>query len=196
MLPSILSLAFPAENPALNRMSGAIVPVFLILGFALDGLLETIRSQVGNRWGSALAWSAGLALLFWASLQNYDLVFNQYQDYYLRASWNTSEMGQVIRDFADSVGSPDTAWVLAYPYWVDTRLVGINAGVPTKDYAISLEALPETRADPRAKLFLVKPEDSAGLEALRQLYPQEILQMHTSQVEGHDFWLVFVPPSP
>jgi len=195
MLPSILSLAFPAENPALNRMSGAIVPVFLILGIALDGLLETIRSQVGGRWGNALAWCAGLVLLFWASLQNYDLVFNQYQDYYRRASWNTSDMGRVIRDFADSVGSSETAWVLAYPYWVDTRLVGINAGIPTKDYAISLEALPETRADPRAKLFLVKPEDSAGLEALHQLYPQEVLQKYTSQVEGHDFWMVFVPPN-
>jgi len=194
MLPSILSLAFPAENPALNRMAGAIVPVFIILGFALDGLLETVRLQVGGRWGSALAWCAGLVLLFWVSLQNYDLVFNQYQDYYRRASWNTSEMGRVIRDFADSVGSPDTAWVLAYPYWVDTRLVGINAGIPTKDYAIALDALPETKADPRAKLFLVKPEDNAGLEALRQLYPQEILQKHTSQVEGHDFWMVFVPP--
>jgi len=194
MLPSILSLAFPAENPALNRMAGAIVPVFIILGIALDGLLETVRSQVGGRWGSALAWCAGLVLLFWSSLQNYDLVFNQYQDYYRRASWNTSEMGRVIRDFADSVGSPDTAWVLAYPYWVDTRLVGMNAGIPTKDYAIGLEALPETRTDPRAKLFLVKPEDNAGLDALHQLYPNEVLQKYTSQVEGHDFWMVFVPP--
>jgi hypothetical protein len=136
-----------------------------------------------------------LVLLFWASLQNYDLVFNQYQDYYRRASWNTSEMGQVIRDFADSVGSPDTAWVLAYPHWVDTRLVGMNAGIPTKDYSVGPDALPETRADPRAKLFLVKPEDSAGLEALRLLYPQGVLQKYTSPVEGHDFWMVFVPPN-
>ncbi len=195
MLPSILSLAFPAENPALNRMAGAIVPVFLILGIALDGLLESIRVRVGGRWGNALAWCAGLVLLFWASLQNYDLVFNQYEDYYRRASWNTSDMGRVIRDFADSVGSPDTAWVLAYPYWVDTRLVGMNAGIPTKDYAIAPDNLPVTKADPRAKLFLVNPEDSAGLGALRQLYPQGILQKYTSPVEGHDFWMVFVPPS-
>jgi hypothetical protein len=194
MLPSILSLAFPAENPALNRMAGAIVPVFLILGFALDGLLETIRLKVGGRWGNVLAWCAGLILLFWASLQNYDLVFNQYQEYYRRASWNTSEMGQVIHDFADSVGSPDTAWVLAYPHWVDTRLVGMNAGFPTKDYAILPDKLPETQADPRAKLFLVKPDDTAGLDVLLKLYPRGVLQKYASQVEGHDFWMDFVPP--
>jgi hypothetical protein len=194
MLPSILSLAFPGENPALNRMAGAIVPVFFIVGFALDGLLETIRIKLGGRWGSALAWSAGLVLLYWASLQNYDLVFNQYQDYFVRASWNTSEMGKVIGDFAGSVGNPDSAWVLAYPHWVDTRLVGIHAGFPTKDYAIWPDSLPETKADPGAKLFLVKPEDNAGLEALRQLYPEAVFQMYTSPVERHDFWMVFVPP--
>ena len=38
MLPSILSLAFPDENPALNRAAGAIVPVFVIIAIALDGL--------------------------------------------------------------------------------------------------------------------------------------------------------------
>jgi len=135
-----------------------------------------------------------LFLLLWASAQNYDLVFNQYQNSYLQASWNTSQMGEVIRDFAGSVGSPDTAWVLPYPYWVDTRLVGMNAGFPTRDYAIALENLPQTQADPRAKLFLLKPEDNAGLEALRQLYPDGVLQTYTSPVEGHDFLIYFVPP--
>jgi hypothetical protein len=191
MLPSILSLAFPAENPALNRMAGAIVPVFFIVGFALDGLLETIRIKVGGRWGSTLAWSAGLILLYWASLQNYDLVFNQYQDYFRGASWNTSEMGQVIGD-RRSVGEPDTpgcGFPAGGPPGRD------ECGSPTKDYAIWPEGLPETKVDPRAKLFLVKPEDNAGLEALRQLYPEGVFQRYTSQVEGHDFWMVFVPPS-
>jgi len=194
MLPSILSLAFPAENPALNRMAGAIVPVYLIVGFCLDGLLETLHGQIGGKLGSILAGGVGLFLFLWASVQNYDLVFNQYQDYYRRASWNTSEMGVVIRDFAGSVGSPDTAWVLAFPHWVDTRLVGINAGFPTRDYAIWPDGLQDTLADPRPKLFLVKPEDSAGIGALHQLYPAGILQVYTSQVEDHDFWMYFVPP--
>jgi hypothetical protein len=68
------------------------------------------------------------------------------------------------------------------------------AGFTTRDYAIWPDNLPETLAEPRAKLFLVKPEDSAGLEALRQLYPDGVLQLYNSQVEGHDFWLYFVPP--
>ena len=43
MLPSILSLAFPDENPALNRAAGAMVPVFILVGVALEGLLSAIR---------------------------------------------------------------------------------------------------------------------------------------------------------
>ncbi len=43
-LPSILSLAFPAENPALNRAAGAMVPTFLLVAIALDGLLARHRA--------------------------------------------------------------------------------------------------------------------------------------------------------
>src|SRR5581483_5374586 len=45
LLPSILSLAFPDENPALNRAGGALMPVFVIVALALDGLLSAIGSE-------------------------------------------------------------------------------------------------------------------------------------------------------
>jgi len=113
---------------------------------------------------------------------------------YRQSSWNTSEMGKVIRQFTGSVGTPDTAWVVAFPHWVDTRLVGINAGYPLKDYAIWPDQLQETAADLRAKLFLVKPEDTQGLLALQSLYPQGVLQEYFSAVENHNFYMYFVPP--
>jgi hypothetical protein len=42
MMPSILSLAFPEENPSLNRSSAAIVPVFIIAALGLEGLLSAL----------------------------------------------------------------------------------------------------------------------------------------------------------
>lgn len=194
MLPSILSLAFPAENPALNRMGGAIVPVFLIVGIAMDGLLAGFTSRLGGWLGRAAAALVAVVLLLGSARQNFDLVFHQYRQLYTVSSWNTSEMGQVIRDFADSVGSLDSAWVLAFPHWVDTRLVGINAGNTLRDYAIWPEDLPSTLSEPRAKLFLVKPDDETGLDTLQQIYPQGALASYTSAVEGHDFLVYFVPP--
>ena len=194
MLPSILSLAFPAENPALNRMGGAIIPVFVIVGLALDSWMESLRENIESRWAPRLAWGAAIVLVLLAAGQNYNLVFRQYYDYYKVASWNTSEMGEVIRDFAGSVGSLDSAYVVAYPYWVDTRLVGINAGYPTKDYAIQADQLKDTLAERRAKLFLVNRDDQASLSALQQLYPHGVTEAYPSAVEGHSFWIFFVPP--
>ena len=136
MLPSILSLAFPDENPALNRAAGAIVPVFLIVAIALDGLMSGVEKRMPSKTGSALAWGMALILIFFSALGNYDLVFNQYQRAYELSSWNTSEMGKVIHDFGDMYGGTNNAYVVPYPYWVDTRLVGMNAGDPTRDYAI------------------------------------------------------------
>jgi Dolichyl-phosphate-mannose-protein mannosyltransferase len=194
MLPSILSLAFPAENPALNRLSGVMVPVFLIVAIALDGLMTALQNRLSQSWGSKIAWGVALACVVLASFQNYALVFDEYQRVFELSSWNTSEMGQVIHSFTTSVGSPDTAYVVAFPHWVDTRLVGMNAGYPLKDYAIWPEQLAVTLADPRAKLFLVKPEDAQGLSTLQTLYPQGVLQEYTSRVENHNFYMFFVPP--
>lgn len=194
MLPSILSLAFPAENPALNRMAGAIVPVFLIVALALDGLMTALKNHLSPYWGPKVAWGLAVGCLTLASFQNYSLVFDEYQRVFELSSWNTSEMGQVIKSFTTSVGSPDSAWVVAFPHWVDTRLVGMNAGYPLKDYAIWTDQLAETLSDPRPKLFLVKPEDAQAISALQTLYPQGVLQEYTSRVENHNFYMFFVPP--
>jgi len=194
MLPSILSLAFPDENPALNRAAGAIVPVFLIIAIALDGLMSVMEKRNPTKSGAYLSWGLAVVLIFISSLANYDLVFNQYQRSYELSSWNTSEMGQVVRDFGEIYGSTQTAYVVPYPYWVDTRLVGMNAGDPTRDYAIPPDQISTTLNDPRPKMFLVNTEDQADLDLLRQLFPQGSLTTYPSRV-GKNFYVYMIPPA-
>jgi hypothetical protein len=191
MLSSILSLAFPNENPALNRAGGAYVPVFVVIALALDGFLAALDRRgktLGQRRGWQVAALAAFALLFVLSArQNYDLVFRQYKENFDAGSWNTTEMGAFIHDFASSVGTYESAWVVAYPYWVDTRLVGMNAGQPERDYAISVENLYTTTALPVPKLFLINVEDQAAVETLKALYPDGVVYRHTSPRPGKDF---------
>jgi hypothetical protein len=194
MLPSILSLAFPNENPSLNRTSGALVPVFVIVGYGLDSFLSSAKAHIRGAWGTRLALVVAAILVVWSSAQNYDLVFHQYYRQFLFSSWNTTELGQVIRTFADSVGAPDSAWVVPYPHWVDTRLVGINAGYGVTDYALWPEDFHTTLDDPRAKMILVNPQDTAALTTLQEFYPQGILTRHESRVESKDFLIFFIPP--
>jgi len=189
MLPSILSLAFPGENPSLNRSGAAIIPVFLIIGLAFDSFLTALESNGSRR----LAWTMGIFLLAWASLQNYDLVFNKYRKQYDLSAWNTTEMGEVVHSFAELTGSSDTAWLVGYPHWVDSRLVMINAGFPLRDNAIWPDGFQGTLADPRSKLFLININDTADIEALQSLYPQGQLQQYKSKYEGKDFMLFIVP---
>ncbi len=196
MLPSILSLAFPDENPILNRTSGAIIPIFLLIGIGLDEILSICEKHFTATTAKRIGWLVVLILISAAIFQDHDLIFHQYQEEYARSAWNTSEMGKIIHEFATTIGGPDNAWVVAYPYWVDTRLVGINAGYPLKDYAIWPEQIPQTIEIPGPKLFLGKPEDQQGLKVLHYLYPNGSLQNHHSAFEGKDFWIYFVPPQP
>ena len=85
--------------------------------------------------------------------------------------------------------------MIPYPHWVDTRLVGINAGDPDKDYGVWPKDLENIPPEPdRPQLFIFKPEDTEGLERLRQLYPNGILRPGESEVQGRDFILYYVFP--
>jgi hypothetical protein len=83
--------------------------------------------------------------------------------------------------------------VIAFPHWVDTRLVAVNAGEPGRDLAIPPENLAHTTAASGAKLFLIKPEDESAIQTLRALYPQGSLQLYESRVDK-DFLIFLVLP--
>jgi hypothetical protein len=193
LMPSILALAFPSENPSLNRTAGALIPVFLIIGIALDALMTNIKAGLSSRWGARLPWMIGILLFAWSAAQNYDLVFHQYQEQYARSAWNTSELGTVMRQFIDTIGAEDQTWVVRYPHWADTRLVAINAGMPLHDPGLWPDELDQTLEVSGEKMFLFKPDDGDAVRALQQLYPQGTLSVRESTLDGKDFGIYFVP---
>ena len=191
MLPSTLSLAFPAENPNLYRTGGAMVPVFLIVALAMDSLMNAIARSFPAKGGQVVAWTLALFLLAFNSLQDYSLVFNKYNEGYLKSSWNSSEMGQVARDFIGKYEIPVSVWVVGYPNWVDTRLVANNAGIPGKDFELKPENITSTLSVNGPKLFIINPEDKNAQATLRQLYPEGQFTLFHSKVETKDF-LIFI----
>jgi hypothetical protein len=193
LMPSILSLAFPAENPSLNRTGAAIVPVFLIVGLCLDGFMDGFKAAFRGSWGGRIALGIAVLLLFVSINRNYDLVFRQFKTQFDLGSWNTSELGAVIRQYADTIGDENSAWVIPYPHWVDTRLVGLRAGVPLRDYALWADELENSLDVSGVKMFLFKPEDEDALDRLRQVYPDGILSLYQSDIDGKDFYIYIVP---
>ena len=126
-------------------------------------------------------------LAIFSLIQNYDLVFRQYPEQFLANAWNTSEIGQVIAQFASQGNSYDHAYVVPYPYWVDTRLVGINAGVPDRDYALWSEDFEQVLNYAGKKLLILYPEDTQSLQLLQQLFPEGKEEIFHSKTAGKDF---------
>ncbi len=192
-LPSTLSLAFPGENPATNRAAGAIVPVFFLAGLSLSALVDWMRFQWRSR--AALVYASIIVglLIFVSARINYNLVFEKYDDLFRRSAWNTSEAGQVIRGFAHSVGEYDSAYVVAFPHWMDTRLVAMNAGRPTKDYAIQPDQFATLEQNPGNKLLLLHPDDLEALSRLEALYPEGQILQWSNPLPGKNFLIFFIP---
>jgi hypothetical protein len=197
LLPSILSLAYPAENPALNRAGGAYIPAFILGAMALDGLVSAIGWE---RKRAIVSWALMGILLWTSARQNYDLVFNQYYNSFRNGSWNTSDMGRVVKEFEQTYGTTENVWIVPWPHWVDTRLPAVWAGIPNRDLAVWPEQLTDTLQLPEPKLFMFKAnlEDPSGndqqsMDVLKMLYPNGQLRMFDSDVPGHDFWIFVVP---
>lgn len=193
LAPSILALAFPTENPAPNRASGAIVPAFALVGFALATTITSLRRAWAGRIGLALAFGFGGLALVLAAASNYRMMFVDYSQQYRDRSWNTSAAGDVIHSFAETVGSYATAHVVPYPHWMDTRLVGFEAGRPGSDLALKRDAIATLVDERLPQLFLVHIDDQETLEMLRSIFPEGNERRYVSGINGRDFWIYFVP---
>jgi hypothetical protein len=194
MLPSTLSLAFPGENPAPNRASAAIVPVFTIAATAFSLLPTWLRSVWKDARVKYLIVSVFVILIPIILLENFNLIFDQYASQHRSRTWNTREIGEYINGFATTVGDFDTVHVIATPHWLDGRLVAMIAGAdPRIDYSIWIEDLPALEGEKRPLLFILKPEDSIAIGRLTELFPAGSLSRYKSDVDGHDFMIYFVP---
>ncbi len=194
MLPSTLSLAFPGENPSLNRSSGAAAPVLLVTAIALDALyLVLAQFWAGGGRNKLRRWAVVAAILAATTFLNYDLIFRQYSENYTRNDWNYSQLGRFIANFNDNFHKPQNAFVVVYPYWVDIRLVAIESGNINYEPYVYPDRLQQTQANIGEKLFLVKPEDLASLDTLKALYPKGVATLQTGDSPGRDFWTFFTP---
>lgn len=190
MMPSILSLAFPEENPSLNRTGGAYPIVFIISAIGFHAVIQNVLENISSKTYKTAVISFSLVLIGISAYQNYDLVFNQYAHQYAMNAWNTSEIGNVISGYWDKGYSPENTIVVPYPHWVDTRLVGICAGKPRTDFALWTEDFDELELKQGSKLIILKPEDNESINTLRDMYPGIKISRYYSRIPGKDFLIL------
>ncbi|RLG32805.1 hypothetical protein DRN98_04790 [Methanosarcinales archaeon] len=187
MMPSILSLAYPGENPSLNRSAGALVPIFVIIGIGFLVFNKAINNSFSKNISRVISGTIGVVIVSISITNNYHIVFNEYKEQFDMNAWNSTEIGDVIKKFVQSGGNQDLAYVVPYPHWVDTRLVGFNAGYPGRDFALWRDEISDTHKDSGDKLYIVKPEDSITLSVLDRYFPDGETAIFYSRIPGKEF---------
>ncbi|MDW8067560.1 MAG: glycosyltransferase family 39 protein [Anaerolineae bacterium] len=188
LLPSVLSLSFPAENPHPSRAGGTAVVAFILVALVLDSLLTALE----QRGVSSLARGGVAFLLFLLSVLNNDRILRQFDDQYRLKLWNPCDYGAVIARWGNLPVPLNSIWVIPYPEWVDTRLPGLCTGLPDHDFGLPRDRISETLRMPEPKLFILSRYD-ASVHELQTLYPQGVQWTYPSRTTGRELTVFFVP---
>lgn len=198
LLPSAYNLSFPRENPSTVRAAGAL-PAVLAFTALVPALWTAGRSssrfEQGMRWGAAILLALALIRI------NADRIFREYAASYCRAVLNASEAAEILRGFYLGGGPETNAFYVAYPYWFDSRLIGMWLGDIDWPHTIWHEDLPQAleghRSLPGPRLYLVHPEDHASLAALQAADPEGWwVSRPRAHCEGWGIIVFHAPPGP
>lgn len=185
LLPSTLAFAFPDENPSVVR-AGGVAP-FIMLFAALPLVLW--RRQFARLGLETFGVFVVGIVMLGIALTNFNLYFERYDEQYRHAAWNSTEIANTLREFAETRNDWEHIYVVSAPHWVDYRAVGIHLGnFDFKSHLVENDKQLEMQArDPAPKLYVLKDQDWTALTNLRQLYPGGVAVPVTSRTPGRDF---------
>ena len=197
LLPTTLALAIPNENPSLARAIAAVPVVYLMPALTLVLVLDFLRGMIPGRSGVWLATGCAAALIAAGAAQNFDLTQRQYPETYRQNVENASELGVFMRNFVNSIGTPDDVYLVPFPYWVDDRIMNIAAGFPIHStHYLFPDQIAGFEFSGRPTLFLLLAEDVESLEALKLKFPDGYYATVVSSFPNHNFIYFVVPGSP
>ena len=187
-LPSTLSLAFPRENPSVNR-SGTLIPiVFLIAALPVAELFSRPR-----RTAATVVAGAGVAVLLSFSVyQNFQDYFVGFHRSYDQAVDHSLAMAHALDEYRRQGVPLEQMYLLGTDYGVDGRNIAFELGDPSwapRQIVMPGEMPPETNARPL--VFLFNP-DAPILGRLKKTYPGTARIVRQS-FRDRDFGVYFVP---
>ena len=192
-LASTLALAFPVENPGINRAAVALPSVLVLAALPAAWLVRKAR-ETGR--GGRLAVGLTLAGLGGLSLQqNYESYFVRFRDEQVTILEPTLDLVRVMREYRDERGVPyDNAYLLNSSSWIDGRCIDFEIGDPLWS---GPHDVPPGRPVPfildRPLLFFVHQSDLARREQLKADFPRGEEKLVDAAFPGPQLLHVFRP---
>jgi hypothetical protein len=169
-LPTTLAIAYPDENPSLNRAGPALPVVFLLVGLAFAHLWNGfLRERIALRVAglSALLAGAGYSLQ-----ENAEAYFDRLAVSYDALIEHSMEIAAVIGQYRNQGIPIGQQYLLAVDFWVDARNIALELGDPawSDTNNIAPPKVPE-ELTARPLLFVYRANDRERLRTLERLYP-------------------------
>ena len=191
-LASTLALAFPVENPGINRAAVAMPSVFVLAALPAAWMLGEARRR------SALQRVAVVAalLLFGAAA-----VRENYQSYFVRFRWEQTKLLEPVLDLVRVMrehrqkGVPfDNVYLLNSANWIDGRAVSFEIGDPRWfDPHDVAPGAPVPFLRDRPLLFFVHQSDADRRAQLRQAFPDGQERFVTQPFKDRSYYTYYVP---
>jgi hypothetical protein len=197
LLPSALSIAFPRENPSVVRTGGAL-PMLMIVCAVIPGNLLTNQTFARLSWQRFVKYLSVLGTLVLCTavvLVNYQRVFVDYPAQYCPRAQNASDIAHEMDSWVAQGHSRSNAWLVGYPFWVDTRAVGIFIGdiyFPNSVGAsVNLPDVSTVDLYGQPGWFALNEQDAESLQTLKRLYPQGQYKLVTGSQCSEKHFIVF-----
>jgi hypothetical protein len=198
LLPSAMTLAYLIENPNFTRGSGTIPPIYMLAALPVGLLLERLSRLSWRAWRAPVGTVAGVVLLAGMLAHgigpDWHYFFRTYPLNYVYSWKPYMLMAQPMRDFDNTEGSLGNAFMVAYPHWLDHRILGSSAGdlewpnglLSVNDLVPTIQRNQGTRFqyDPLKPIFVMYNAADMDTEAyLRTTYPGGSLLLYNYRYE-------------
>ena len=197
LLSSTLALAFPWENPSVNREAPAAAIVFTIAAVPLAILVRRILGGLGDVRGTLVAVPAIAVLIATSAVQNYDEYFHGFDRQTRSSSADTVAIARAIEGAKVFGVLPEDAYVIDWPHWLDIRNIGIALGDidwgPAHNVVLQAP-LPE-QTPGRPLLFILNADDKGRLAEVQRAFPDCYVAIYPADESTIPFVTVFVPPA-
>lgn len=191
-LASTLALAFPEENPGINRAAVAAPSVFLLAALPAAYLLRRAREQGPRAVVAVLVVLAGLAAF--SIQQNFESYFTRFDRQNRILLDPVMEVARVVREYGAKGVPRDNVYLLSTPHWIDARNLAFELDdLAWADKHNVLVGAPVPDLLDRPLLFLCHPSDGERREQLRRTYPAGSELLVPQFFRDRNFEIYYVP---